>query len=160
MNAKVGFKEVQAYAQANNVDFKTAAKKMGLSAQEAEALEKFGGDPGAPVDGFQRKPSRSFTLKSGRKVNVYKDAQGKNTYEYVAADGTKLKEEYFLKKEGMTGRHFAIDSKGRLVTVKNETQTPKEEAGFFEKAANKVVKDLKKYANNFTQAWKKSSGVF
>lgn len=158
MNAKVGFKEVQAYAQANNVDFKTAAKKMGLSAQEAEALEKFGGDPGAPVDGFQRKPSRSFTLKSGRKVNVYKNAQGKNTYEYVAADGTKLKEEYFLKKEGMTGRHFAIDSKGRLVTVKNEAKAPKEEAGFFEKVANKVVKDVRGYVNNFTQAWKKSSG--
>lgn len=159
MNAKVGFKEVQAYAQANNVDFKTAAKKMGLSAQEAEALEKFGGDPGAPVDGFQRKPSRSFTLKSGRKVNVYKNAQGKNTYEYVAADGTKLKEEYFLKKEGMTGKHFAIDSKGRLVTVKNEAKAPQKETGFFEKVANKVVKDVRGYVNNFKQAWNKSSGV-
>ena len=122
MNAKVGFNEVQNYAKLHNVDFKTAAQKLGLSAQEAADLERLGGDPGAPVDGFQKKPAHSYTLKSGRKVNVYKDASGKQTFEYLAADGTKLKESYFLKQEGLTGSHFAVNNNGQLVTVKNQQQ--------------------------------------
>ena len=68
MMSKVGFNEVQAYAQTHSVDFKTAAQKLGLTKSEAEALEKLGGDPGAPVDGFTKKPDKSFVLKSGRKV--------------------------------------------------------------------------------------------
>ena len=127
MNAKVGFNEVQAYAKTHNVDFKTAAQKLGLSAKEAADLERLGGDPGTPEDGFQRKPVHSFTLKSGRKVNVYQDATGKKTFEYVAADGTKLKESYFLKQEGLTGSHFAVNDKGQLVTVKNQQQPAKKE---------------------------------
>lgn len=160
MDAKVGFKEVQNYAQLHNIDFKTAAQKLGLSAKDAEALEKLGGDPGAPVDGFTKKPFKSVTLKSGRKVNVYKGANGKNVYEYVAADGTKIKEDYFLKQEGLTGRHFAINGKGQLVTVKNAEETAKqEETGFFDKAFNKIKKDIKGYIKNFTDAWDKSDGV-
>ena len=127
MNAKVGFNEVQNYAKLHNVDFKTAAQKLGLTAKEAADLERLGGDPGAPEDGFQRKPVHSFTLKSGRKVNVYQDATGKKTFEYVAADGTKLKESYFLKQEGLTGSHFAVNDKGQLVTVKNQQQPAKKE---------------------------------
>ncbi len=136
MNAKVGFNEVQAYAKTHNVDFKTAAQKLGLSAQEAAELEKLGGDPGAPVDGFQKKPAHSYTLKSGRKVNVYKDASGKQTFEYLAADGTKLKESYFLKQEGLTGSHFAVNSDGQLVSVKDAPKGDKkdEEKGFWDNA--------------------------
>ena len=160
MNAKVGFNEVQNYAQMHNIDFKTAAQKLGLSTKEAEVLENLGGELGAPVDGFQKKPFKSVTLKSGRKVNVYKGADGKNIYEYVAADGTKLKEDYFLQKEGLTGRHFAINSKGNLVTVKNSDQNKKQEsANIVTKVFNKVKKDVEGYVNNFTQAWNKSSGV-
>ena len=160
MNAKVGFKEVQNYAQLHNIDFKTAAQKLGLSAKEAEALEQLGGDPGAPVDGFTKRPLKSVTLKSGRKVNVYKDANGQNTYEYVSADGTKLKEDYFLQVEGLKGKHFAINSKGQLVTVKNAEQNPKqEETGFFARAYNKVKKDVGGYVKNFTDAWNNSSGA-
>ena len=142
MNAKVGFNEVQAYAKTHNVDFKTAAQKLGLSAKEAADLERLGGDPGAPEDGFQRKPVHSFTLKSGRKVNVYQDATGKKTFEYVAADGTKLKESYFLKQEGLTGSHFAVNDKGQLVTVKNQQQPAKkeEDTPWYEKVGN-FVKD-------------------
>lgn len=160
MNAKVGFNEVQNYAQMHNIDFKTAAQKLGLTTKEAEVLENLGGELGAPVDGFQKKPFKSVTLKSGRKVNVYKGADGKNIYEYVAADGTKLKEDYFLQKEGLTGRHFAINSKGNLVTVKNSDQNEKQEsANIVTKVFNKVKKDVGGYVNNFTQAWNKSSGV-
>lgn len=142
MNAKVGFNEVQAYAKTHNVDFKTAAQKLGLSAKEAADLERLGGDPGTPEDGFQRKPVHSFTLKSGRKVNVYQDATGKKTFEYVAADGTKLKESYFLKQEGLTGSHFAVNDKGQLVTVKNQQQPAKkeEDTPWYEKVGN-FVKD-------------------
>lgn len=142
MNAKVGFNEVQNYAKLHNVDFKTAAQKLGLSAQEAADLERLGGDPGAPEDGFKRAPVRSFTLKSGRKVNVYKDASGKQTFEYLAADGTKLKEAYFLKQEGLTGSHFAVNNNGQLVTVKNQQQPAKkeEDTPWYEKVGN-FVKD-------------------
>ena len=80
MMSKVGFNEVQAYAQTHSVDFKTAAQKLGLTKSEAEALEKLGGDPGAPVDGFTKKPDKSFVLKSGRKVEVYTDASGKDSF--------------------------------------------------------------------------------
>ena len=142
MNAKVGFNEVQAYAKTHNVDFKTAAQKLGLSAKEAADLERLGGDPGTPEEGFQRKPVHSFTLKKKRKVNVYQDATGKKTFEYVAADGTKLKESYFLKQEGLTGSHFAVNDKGQLVTVKNQQQPAKkeEDTPWYEKVGN-FVKD-------------------
>ena len=122
MNAKVSFKEVQNYAKTHNVDFKTAAQKLGLTAQEAADLEKLGGDPGAPVDGLERTPIHKFTLRSGRKVEVYQDASGKKTFKYFAADGTQLKEAYFLKQEGLTGSHFAVNNNGQLVTVKNQQQ--------------------------------------
>ena len=121
MNVNVGFKEVQAYAQTHNIDFKTAAQKLGLSQSEAEALEKLGGDPGAPVDGFSKKPDRTFILKSGNKVEVYTDkASGNESFKYYTADGTPLQEEVFMKEEGFEGKHFAINSKGNLVTVNNE----------------------------------------
>ena len=122
MNAKVSFNEVQNYAKTHNVDFKTAAQKLGLTAQEAADLEKLGGDPGAPVDGLERTPIHKFTLRSGRKVEVYQDASGKKTFKYFAADGTQLKEAYFLKQEGLTGSHFAVNNNGQLVTVKNQQQ--------------------------------------
>ena len=138
MNAKVGFNEVQNYAKTHNIDFKTAAQKLGLTAKEAADLEKLGGTPEAPQDGFQRKPAHSFTLKSGRKVNVYKDATGKQTFEYLAADGTKLKEAYFLKQEGLTGSHFVVMGNGQLGTVKNPEQQQKkeEETSWWSKAGN------------------------
>ncbi len=160
MNAKVGFNEVQNYAKTHNVDFKTAAQKLGLTAQEAAELERLGGDPGAPEDGFKRTPANSFTLKSGRKVNVYKDSTGKQTFEYLAADGTKLKESYFLKQEGLTGSHFAVNDKGQLVTVKDEVKAEEqaEEKGFFAKAWNKIKSDVSGYSQNFVNAWNNSEG--
>lgn len=138
MNAKVGFNEVQNYAKTHNVDFKTAAQKLGLTAQEAADLERLGGAPDAPEDGFQRKPAHSYTLKSGRKVNVYKDASGKQTFEYLAADGTKLNEAYFLKQEGLTGSRFVVMGNGQLGTVKNPEQQQKkeEETSWWSKAGN------------------------
>ncbi len=140
MNAKVSFKEVQNYAKTHNIDFKTAAQKLGLTAQEAADLEKLGGDPGAPVDGLERRPIHKFTLKSGRRVEVYQDASGKKTFKYFAADGTQLKEAYFLKQEGLTGSHFAVNNNGQLVTVKNQPQqkAKEEDEPWYSKLGNFV----------------------
>ena len=140
MNAKVSFNEVQNYAKTHNVDFKTAAQKLGLTAQEAADLEKLGGDPGAPVDGLERTPIHKFTLRSGRRVEVYQDASGKKTFKYFAADGTQLKEAYFLKQEGLTGSHFAVNNNGQLVTVKNQQQqkAKEEDEPWYSKVGNFV----------------------
>ncbi len=140
MNAKVSFNEVQNYAKTHNVDFKTAAQKLGLTAQEAADLEKLGGDPGAPVDGLERTPIHKFTLRSGRRVEVYQDASGKKTFKYFAADGTQLKEAYFLKQEGLTGSHFAVNNNGQLVTVKNQQQqkAKEEDEPWYSKLGNFV----------------------
>ncbi len=140
MNAKVSFNEVQNYAKTHNVDFKTAAQKLGLTAQEAADLEKLGGDPGAPVDGLERTPIHKFTLRSGRRVEVYQDASGKKTFKYFAADGTQLKEAYFLKQEGLTGSHFAVNDKGQLVSVKNQQQqkAKEEDEPWYSKLGNFV----------------------
>lgn len=43
-------------------------------------------------------------------------------------------------------------------TKKAEPQIPQEEPGFFEKAFNRVKKDVSKYAKTFTNAWNNSSG--
>ena len=125
--SKVGFNEVQAYAKANNVDFKTAAKKMGLSEKDAAELEKLGGDPGKPVDGFEKKQYKlngktvtlehTYTLKSGRQVQVFRDENGKEVFQYRAADGTPLKEEYFKQQEGVEGKNYVVMGDGRLGTV-------------------------------------------
>lgn len=147
MAPNVGFKEVQAYAQANNVDFKTAAKKLGLSEKEAADLEKLGGDPGAPEDGFKKtqytingKPvtlAHTFKLKSGRQVQVFKDAQGKEIFQYKAADGTNLKEAYFKKQEGVEGKRYVVMGNGQLGTVKDQTK-PQEEKGWWDKTCDFV----------------------
>ncbi len=150
--ANVSFNEVQNYAKTHNIDFKAAAQKLGLSAQEAADLEKIGGDPGAPVDGYEArtynyngkicKKEKTVTLKSGRQVEVFKDIKtGERIFQYRAADGKVINEEHFLKQEGLTGNHFAINSKGQLVTVKNEQEgKSQEEKGFWEKAGD-FVKD-------------------
>ena len=52
MSDKVSFNQVQQYAQLNNLDFKTAASKLGLSASQTNELSQLGGDPGVPVDDF------------------------------------------------------------------------------------------------------------
>ena len=145
MNGKVGLEQVKAYAQAHNVDFKTAAKTLGLTEAEAETLSNIGGDLGKPVDGFQRKPDKTYTLKGGRKVEVYQDkATGKQTFKYYAADGTQVNEAYFMKATGYEGKHFAVNTKGDLVTVSNEPkQKTEEEKPWYEKAWDKVSGPVK-----------------
>ena len=145
MNGKVGLEQVKAYAQAHNVDFKTAAKTLGLTEAEAETLSNIGGDLGKPVDGFQRKPDKTYTLKGGRKVEVYQDkATGKQTFKYYAADGTQVNEAYFMKATGYEGKHFAVNTKGDLVTVSNEPkQKAEEEKPWYEKAWDKVSGPVK-----------------
>ena len=157
MNAKVGFNEVQNYAKTHNIDFKTAAQKLGLSAKEAADLEKLGGNPGAPVDGFQAKiynfqgkkctKEKTVTLKSGRKVEVYKEVNtGKRLFQYKAADGTLLKEEYFLKQEGLEGRRFTLNGKGQLVTVKDNSKKAvkkQENESFWDKTVDFVKENAR-----------------
>ena len=117
MNVKL---EQAITAVQNGLKPEAAAAKYGVSLEElSNALNPNGA--GAPVDGYEstRTPEHSYTLKSGRKVNVYRNPDGKQVFEYTAADGTKMNEAEFLKAEGLTGRHFAVDSKGQLVHVKD-----------------------------------------
>lgn len=149
--SKVGFNEVQAYAKANNVDFKTAAKKMGLSEKDAAELEKLGGDPGAPVDGFEKKTYKlngkpvtlehTYTLKSGRQVQVFKDENGKEIFQYKAADGTTLKEEYFKKQEGVEGKNYVVMSDGKLGTVAEKKDDDKAFFKFTDEKGDFSVKE-------------------
>ncbi len=143
----------------NGLNPEAAAAKYGVKLEDlSEALNPNGG--GAPVDGLERKPVHEFTLKSGRRVEVYQDASGKNTFKYFSADGTQLQEAYFLKQEGMTGSHFAVNEDGKLVSVKDETENEEkaEEQGFFAKAWNKIKNDFAGYGQNFAKAWNNSDG--
>ena len=143
----------------NGLNPEAAAAKYGVKLEDlSEALNPNGG--GAPVDGLERKPVHEFTLNSGRRVEVYQDASGKHTFKYFAADGTQLQEAYFLKQEGMTGSHFAVNEDGKLVSVKDETENEEkaEEQGFFSKAWNKIKNDFAGYGQNFAKAWNNSDG--
>lgn len=154
------FAKVEQYAKAHNISVEEAIKKVGLTVEETKVLaEYFAGQPEAPVDGFQRKPDKTFILKSGRKVEVYMDSNGEKTFKYRASDGTPLNETYFLKEEGLSGRHFAMNSKGDLVTVKDTDAASLSESGFFAKAWDKIKKDVSGYAQNFTNAWNNSEGA-
>ena len=154
------FAKVEQYAKAHNISVAEAIKKVGLTVEETKVLaEYFAGQPEAPVDGFQRKPDKTFILKSGRKVEVYMDSNGEKTFKYRASDGTPLNETYFLKEEGLSGRHFAMNSKGDLVTVKDTDAASSSESGFFAKAWDKIKKDVSGYAQNFTNAWNNSEGA-
>ena len=156
------FAKVEQYAKAHNISVEEAIKKVGLTVEETKVLaEYFAGQPEAPVDGFQRKPDKTFILKSGRKVEVYTEKNGEKTFKYRASDGTPLNETYFLKEEGLTGRHFTMNSKGNLVTVKDteSASSSESESGFFAKAWDKIKKDVSGYAQNFTNAWNNSEGV-
>lgn len=158
----------------------TEAKKLGLTPQEAEALNEAFSAGRAEIGDFVLfnkgksnngkvqlsstvKTVKTVTLKSGRKVDVLEDLKtGKHTFQYKAADGTLLKEEYFLKQEGLEGRRFTLNGKGQLVTVK-DTATDKEdktenEQSFLTKAWNKIKKDVTSYGENFSKAWKNSDG--
>lgn len=77
MHMNVGYKEVMQLAQQRGVDFKTAAKELGLTPEQAEALLKLGGDPGAPADTFEKK---SFK-ESWRESQDMQDLWGGNTWE-------------------------------------------------------------------------------
>ena len=154
------FAKVEQYAKAHNISVEEAIKKVGLTVEETKVLaEYFAGQPEAPVDGFQRKPDKTFILKSGRKVEVYTEKNGEKTFKYRASDGTHLNETYFLKEEGLSGRHFAMNSKGDLVTVKDTDAASSSESGFFAKAWDKIKKDVSGYAQNFTNAWNNSEGA-
>ena len=154
------FAKVEQYAKAHNISVAEAIQKIGLTLEETKVLaEFFAGQPEAPVDGFQRKPDKTFILKSGRKVEVYMDSNGEKTFKYRASDGTPLNETYFLKEEGLSGRHFAMNSKGDLVTVKDTDAASSSESGFFAKAWDKIKKDVSGYAQNFTNAWNNSEGA-
>lgn len=150
MNAKVGFKEVQAYAQTHNVDFKTAAKQLGLSAQDAAKLEQAfngGANWGQVMDEVTFHPEKAeqyiaevkekqaqdvkdhpekyqpkrFNMRSGRYVVYQKDTQtGKATYKYYAQDGTQMKEADFKKQEYMGDRVFVYDEGSNKLFEQNK----------------------------------------
>ncbi len=131
MNAQVGFKEVQAYAQTHNVDFKTAAKQLGLSEKDAKMLEESmngGANWGKIMDEVTFNPQKADVYKaeakakqeedvknhpekyepkthkrpSGNYIVYQKDPEtGKDTFKFYAADGTRMKEADFKKQEKM-----------------------------------------------------------
>ena len=98
-------------------------------------------------------------LKDG-KINSNEAKNLKLTPEEAAALN-----EAFSSGEARIG-DFVLVNKGKSKdgkkqysqTKKAEPQIP-EEQGFFEKAFNKVRKDVSKYANNFKNAWNNNNGV-
>lgn len=98
-------------------------------------------------------------LKDG-KINSNEAKNLKLTPEEAAALN-----EAFSSGEARIG-DFVLVNKGKSKdgkkqysqTKKAEPQIPQEEPGFFEKAFNKVKKDVSKYAKTFTNAWNNSSG--
>ena len=98
-------------------------------------------------------------LKDG-KINSNEAKDLKLTPEEAAALN-----EAFSSGEARIG-DFVLVNKGKSKdgkkqysqTKKAEPQIPQEEPGFFEKAFNKVKKDVSKYAKTFTNAWNNSSG--
>ena len=99
-------------------------------------------------------------LKDG-KINSKEAKDLKLTPEEAAALN-----EAFSSGEARIG-DFVLVNKGKSKdgkkqysqTKKAEPQIPEEEPGFFEKAFNKVRKDVSKYANNFKNAWNNNNGV-
>ncbi len=99
-------------------------------------------------------------LKDG-KINVKEAKDLKLTPEEAAALN-----EAFSSGEARIG-DFVLVNKGKSKdgkkqysqTKKAEPQIPQEEPGFFEKAFNKVKKDVSKYAKTFTNAWNNNNGV-
>ena len=98
-------------------------------------------------------------LKDG-KINSNEAKNLKLTPEEAAALN-----EAFSSGEARIG-DFVLVNKGKSKdgkkqysqTKKAEPQIP-EEQGFFEKAFNKVRKDVSKYANNFRNAWNNNNGA-
>ena len=98
-------------------------------------------------------------LKDG-KINSKEAKDLKLTPEEAAALN-----EAFSSGEARIG-DFVLVNKGKSKdgkkqysqTKKAEPQIPQEEPGFFEKAFNKVKKDVSKYAKTFTNAWT-SAGI-
>lgn len=153
MNAQIGFKEVQAYAQTHNVDFKTAAKRLGLSEKDAKQLEDSmngGANWGKIMDELSFNPKRAeeyraeakakqekdvkdhpenyqphkFEMRSGRYIVYQKDTEtGKDTYKFYAKDGTEMKEADFKKEERMQNVAFSYDPKNKALHTRNEGQT-------------------------------------
>ena len=113
---------------------KNEAKTLGLTPQEAEALNKAFSSGAAEIGDFVLKnegksqdgkkqytktlTKRNFVMKSGRRVEAYTDKANNTTYKYYAADGTELKEDYFKKKEGWQGKQVSITEDGRLCVEK------------------------------------------
>ena len=98
-------------------------------------------------------------LKDG-KINSKEAKDLKLTPEEAAALN-----EAFSSGEARIG-DFVLVNKGKSKdgkkqysqTKKAEPQIPQEEPGFFEKAFNKVKKDVSKYAKTFANAWNNSNG--
>ena len=108
MNDKVGFKEVQAYAQTHNIDFKTAAKQMGLTEAQAKALEESmngGVNWGKVMDEVSFNPDKAETYAQESAAREESVAQQPNTkvlaYESNTQRRARLNEEAVGHKESM-----------------------------------------------------------
>lgn len=68
---EVNFQQVKQYAEQKGIDFQTAAKQLGLTAQEAKALESIGGDPGKNEDGFVSTRKKTRPQESKKKEESF-----------------------------------------------------------------------------------------
>ena len=106
MNDKVGFKEVQAYAQTHNIDFKTAAKQMGLTEAQAKALEESmngGVNWGKVMDEVSFNPDKAETYakESAAKTETEQPNTKVLTFESNTQRRARLNEEAAEHKENM-----------------------------------------------------------
>ena len=106
--------------------------------------------------------------KAQQIINAFKDGkinsnEAKNLK--LTPEEAAALNEAFSSGEARIG-DFVLENKGKSKdgkiqysqTKKAEPQIPQEEPGFFEKAFNRVKKDVSKYAKTFTNAWNNSSG--
>ena len=56
----------------------------------------------------------SYKLPSGRMVEAFADREGKQYFQYRAADRTVISEKYFKQQEGLTGYDYSVDDRGML----------------------------------------------
>ena len=153
----------------NGMDIREASQKFGVKEQElSNALNPKGG--GKPEDSFSKNYDINFPLKGGKKVKVARlatqklpsgrsveafiDKNGKQYFQYRAADGKVIKEEYFRKVENFKGEYHVNNGKfetGIKLNTPSQAELDKKRADY-KKSMKDNIKN-KKWGKAFADAY-------
>ena len=153
----------------NGMDIREASQKFGVKEQElSNALNPKGG--GKPEDSFSKNYDINFPLKGGKKVKVARlatqklpsgrsveafiDKNGKQYFQYRAADGKVIKEEYFRKVENFKGEYHVNNGKfeaGIKLNTPSQAELDKKRADY-KKSMKDNIKN-KKWDKAFADAY-------